>query len=103
MSTSDEPMHEVLVDDDVLDARIGLIDAAEKLVDALRLLNVHGDTISHRIATQRDGCPYGEVHDGLATLAKILWPTNHERILREVFACGITLRSAVLFVSAEPT
>ena len=72
-----------------------LIDAAEGLLWALRTFNEWGDKVDTRVATQTDGCPYGEVHDGLKALVEILWP-HSAGILDRVFDGADTISDAVV-------
>lgn len=79
-------------------AQASLLGAAEKIREALDVMNREGDFIDSAIATQTDGCPYGDVRKGLVELAEILW--SHElgpMIVNDALSNGCTLANSALF------
>lgn len=83
--------------------REALIDAAEAIHAALSELNLHGDSVDGRIATQAPGLPYGDIHSGLRSLCEILWPGLGEQILADTHHCGTTLRESASFFTLRST
>ncbi len=83
--------------------RMRLIDAGKQILEALSALNLHGDAIDHRIATQAPGLPYGDIYTGLVELCEILWPGQGQAIVSDVHANGTTLRESATFLALRTT
>jgi hypothetical protein len=64
--------------EDPIEARRELIATANMLRQVLYNLNVYGDTLTPNglLATQCDGCAYGEVNDGFRILLRVLYPDD---------------------------
>lgn len=71
-----------------------LRDTAETLLAVLYDLNKYGDAVASSIATQAEGCAYGEVHEGLRKLLDEIYPNVAEETLLIAMESGISLRDA---------
>lgn len=80
------------------EGRARMIDVAESLHSNLSTMNLLGDRVDTRIATQAPGCPYGDVHSGLTRLCMIIWGDElGPQILADTYNCGTTLRQSAMF------
>jgi hypothetical protein len=93
---------------DPIEARRELIVSANMLRTVLSNLNVYADAIKADsiLATQKDGCCWGEVHDGLKILVGVLYPDDGiegraSKILDAVFDGSPDIEAAARWVADE--